>query len=354
MPQDVVVVFVHGINVNCQDYHRSMCKKILKAMPKHLHGHVIFRRVFWADIVRDRQQEYLHYASTRPHFCTTKLHHLIVEGLGDAAAYQKTRERQNSAYYQIQERLERTLKDVALGENDHRPLVFIGHSLGCHIISSYAWDLHKRKAIASGHKSSGKELLDSRTDAKSEYQYLAECSPLERLDTFAGLVTMGSNMPLFTFTFGPQHVFPITNAFHHKVCPAFPGEKLPHEVKAQARWLNFYSRNDPLGYPLKPLNDAYDEEMLLCDIHTPSEGWLWSSLLRGPFRSLRPLAALTAHTGYWTDPRVARGTADLLQDIIRAEEWGDEARRKAAGQSGARNAHRLATPEKRPDAGSAG
>ena len=31
-------------------------------------------------------------------------------------------------------------------------------------------------------------------------------------------------------------------------------------------WLNYYSVNDPFGYPLKPLNDDYDDERLLTDL----------------------------------------------------------------------------------------
>jgi hypothetical protein len=310
MTQDVVVVFVHGINVTCQDYYEPLRDRILAALPRKDREHLIFRAVFWADIVRGRQQEYVHYAKTSSlGFNPTLAHRMVIEGLGDAAAYQKI-ERKNSAYYAIQERIRKTIEDVALGRKDERPLVFITHSLGCHIVSSYAWDLHqcKEPELAFGDKTPDKST-------QSYIKSLTGKTALERLDTFAGFVTMGSNMPLFTFSLGPQHVFPITKPQHETMNPAFPGCKLPTHVKDGARWLNFYSVNDPLGYPMKPLNDDYDQEKRLGDHHTHSEGWLLARIC--PAR-LRPLLSLRAHGGYWRDRKVARAAADMLHDIIHA------------------------------------
>lgn len=313
MPNDVVVVFVHGINVTCQDYYQSMRDRVLRYMPRPAQGHVIFRAVFWADIVRGRQQEYLHYARSASDFRGSQLHQLVIEGLGDAAAYQKTRAIKNSAYYDIQRRLGKTLRDVVIEKDDRRPLVFVGHSLGCHIISSYAWDLHRLNQL----EAIGEKKQDWDRPTQKFIDMLEKASPLERLDTFAGFVTMGSNMPLFTFTFGPQYVHPITRTKYANAAPAFPGKSVSPAVRSQALWLNYFSLNDPLGYPLRPLNDSYDSEPLLHDIPTRSEGWWRQKLHRGPLRSL---AAMSAHTGYWSDRRVARGTADLLYDIIYADE----------------------------------
>ena len=328
-PQDVVVIFVHGINVNSQDFYVGMRDRLLAALPKKARECAIFRAAFWADIVRGRQQEYTLYARERSCFSDTALHKLVIEGLGDAAAYQKTPWRQNSAYYEIQARMRRAIHDVCLGPNDRRPLVFIGHSLGCHIISSYCWDIHTLKAPGAEQKMAEWDQATRRNESDTGLN-----APFERLETLAGLVTMGSNQPLFTFTFGPQFVHPITRSLNPGTLdPAFPGAALGEALKARAKWLNYYSRNDPLGYPLKPLNDAYDEEERISDIHARSEG-LWRSLL--PER-LRPFAALKAHTGYWTNPKVVRGAAKLIEDIIYAEQ-------RAARHGGAPKASAAAGP----------
>ena len=303
MPQDVVVVFIHGINTTSQDYYVPLRDSILRELPSQIRGNVVFRAVFWADIVRGRQQEYLNYAKLSAGFKANKFHKMVIEGLGDAAAYQKTEKRTNSAYYEIQARIRKTIRDAALPDYDTRPVVFIAHSLGCHIISSYAWDLHKFKdphAALSPNLDEGTARFINSLESKTAF---------ERLDTFAGFVTMGCNMPLFTFTFGPQYVYPMTRAHRPDAQPAFPGPSLDPDTLAHVRWRNYYSANDPLGYPLKPLNDAYEAEPLLSDHKIVSEGW-WRALL------FRKYAMMEAHQGYWTNPLVAKGAADLLNNLV--------------------------------------
>ncbi len=89
---------------------------------------------------------------------------------------------------------------------------------------------------------------------------------------------MGCNMPLFTFTFGPDRIVPITQARTPTEHPAFPGIGLPPNVKAKARWLNYYSRNDLLGFSAEALNGAYAGEKRISDIAVVSEG-RWKKLL---------------------------------------------------------------------------
>lgn len=307
MPTPIAVVFIHGINVAREGYHENMQRRLLKALPRRLHDFVTFRAVFWADIVRGRQKEYLDSAVANSGMQLTQMHRLVVEGLGDAAAYQKTRDFRNSAYYQIQERVRDTFSKLDSAELARRPLVIVGHSLGCHIASSYAWDLHKIKQL--GEDAPG---LDAPT--REFVRWARDATPFMRLDTFTGFVTMGSNMPLFTFTFGPHNVFPITRTNDPHLKPAFPGAELPPVFREKARWLNFFSHGDPLGYPLKPLNEAYRTETRLHDIPVRSEGALRARLPR----RLRPLNALAAHTGYWRTPAVVSQTATYLQSLIEA------------------------------------
>lgn len=314
--QDVVVVFIHGINVTNQDYYVPMRDALLRQLPKADRPHVVFRAAFWADLLRGRQQEYLLFASTQPAFRPTKLHKMVIEGLGDAAAYQKSGI-QNSAYYDIQGRLRKAISDASTGMNDRRPLVLIAHSLGCHIASSYAWDMHKlryRARIEPDTLSSSRaSFLESELWRTHPWK-----SPFECLETFAGFVSMGSNQPLFTFNIGPNFVHPITRSQDpENMSPAFPGSFLDPATRARAQYLNFYSRNDPLGYPLKPLNDAYDDEPLLFDIPTRSEGYFYSILCRG---WLRQLIGMRAHGGYWTNRTVVRRSARMLSNIINAGE----------------------------------
>lgn len=315
MPRDVVVLFVHGINTTYHDYYKPLLKRIVAELPEEARSCVVPRPVFWGDIVRGRTEEYLYDADKSGKFKPHKIHHLAIGGLGDAAAYQKTEFVRNSAYYRIQAEFRKALSDVALSDNDTRPLVVIAHSLGCHITSTYAWDLHKYKDMAATLKNGGSLETNVDGDTAKYVDSLAEKTPLERLDTFAGFITMGCNMPLFTFTFGQQRVFPITCSHSETSPPPFPGSKLETSVRNKAKWLNFYSLNDPLGFPLKPLNQRYADDYFIEDRITVSEGPIRKSVYRW---GLRPLASEAAHSNYWWDRRVAKGAADVIRDIMYA------------------------------------
>ncbi|MET1046763.1 MAG: hypothetical protein ABWX70_08695 [Hyphomicrobium sp.] len=310
MAQPVAIVFVHGIHTFAPGYHAAMQAGIEARLPKRLREFVTFRSVFWAERVRQRQKEYLDAVAQKNLFAVTPYRSLVVQGLGDAAAYQKTKSYRNSCYYEIQSDIRSVLESLDDPELANRPLIFVGHSLGCHIISSFIWDVNTIKTWDDAR------LAKEGDEIREFAGYLKNGSPFRRLDTLAGLVMMGSNMPLFTFTFGPSRILPITTSRDPSEAPAFPGKALDAESHSRARWLNFYSRNDLLGYPLKPLNDAYAAEPRLDDIEVASEGLL----MRGVGILSQPLAAYRAHTGYWSNRRVIRGTANLISSIVTAGE----------------------------------
>lgn len=311
--QPVAVVFVHGIHTLEPGYHARMQAALEAQLPANVRSSVTFRSVFWAGRVRERQKQYLDAVATAALFDVNAYRRLVVQGLGDAAAYQKTRSYRNSAYYQIQSDV-RTVLDELDSENlPERPLIFVGHSLGCHIISSFVWDINTVKQWGAAR------AADEDEEVLRFAEYLKGGSPFRRLDTLAGLVMMGSNMPLFTFTFGPDRIMPITTSRSPEEAPAFPGSALPEATLDRARWLNFYSRNDLLGYPLKPLNAAYAREARLSDIEVAAEGW-WRRTISRLVPALSPAVAYRAHTGYWVNDRVVRRTADFITAIATAGE----------------------------------
>jgi hypothetical protein len=117
-------------------------------------------------------------------------------------------------------------------------------------------------------------------------------------------------------------VYPITHTNDASIRPAFPGSALRGKAREQARWLNFYSDRDILGYPLKPLNDTYAHEDRIRDIRVRSEGW-----------TIPPWNTIRAHTGYRDNRIVIRETAKLIQDLI-----------EAVGDAAVASAERAETP----------
>jgi pimeloyl-ACP methyl ester carboxylesterase len=162
MPRPVAVIFVHGIANFEKDYHKPMQALIERALPKAVAEQVTFRAVHWAEPVRKRQKTYMDAVQRAGLFRITPFRSLVVEGLGDAAAYQKTEQFQNSSYFDIQDRLRTVLDELDQDGLPDRPLIFVGHSLGCHIISSFAWDINSVKQMPDA-------LLQKLTDADNQY-----------------------------------------------------------------------------------------------------------------------------------------------------------------------------------------
>lgn len=310
--QHVAVICVHGINMSDPNYFESFEQGILGELPGSHWRHVTFRSVFWANVVRGRQKDYIKNSLANSAFRESALRRFVIQGLGDAAAYQKTKSIKDSAYYEIQSQISWTLDWLDSNPLGDRLLVFVGHSLGCHIISSYLWDMNKLKSMPDdllAREPADMQAIATKLRAK-------ETTAFRKLDTLAGIVTLGANMPLFTFNFGPNNVYPISHKVRDDFTPAFPGKDLSSRARELAQWLNFYSVNDPLGYPLKPLNPYYDNEPRLIDIPVRSEGFMRSALLRG---RLSALNAIHAHSGYCRNPRVIYRTARLVQDLLEAK-----------------------------------
>lgn len=302
MARDVCVVIVHGINTDAAGYSARYQQRVKNALPKPLRQHVFFAEVFWAEHLRDRQRAYLSNAE-KSGLRYSRWRKLAMQALGDAATYQKTQWVRNSSYYTVQQRVLAKLQELET-MNSARPVIFVGHSLGCHVISTLAWDIHTVKAMTQAD-------IDAQPD--EDWRRFAtdirNGSQMVRLDTFAGLITLGNNMPLFTFTFGPERVFPITRPRAPEVSPAFPGPVLPPVLAEGARWVNIYSPNDLLGYPMKCLNEAYRNEARLADI---------AERVEGPLGFIAPLNAYDAHVKYWTNRRVVRESAKLIREVIEA------------------------------------
>ncbi|AHG93433.1 hypothetical protein J421_5898 (plasmid) [Gemmatirosa kalamazoonensis] len=87
------------------------------------------------------------------------------------------------------------------------PLVVVAHSLGSVIVSDYAWDAQ--------HPETGR--------SKGDDDFVC-------MRTLAGLVTFGSNIPLFTLAL-PRVI---------AIAPPRSSPRLSDAVRAVARWENFY------------------------------------------------------------------------------------------------------------------
>ncbi len=257
MPKELAIIVTHGMGSQDTSFADPMVNElnsrigILNKDPNK----IAWGRIYWQDIVEPEQLRYFRAARNQGDLDYIRLRKFVLTAFGDAAAYKKSpRGSSNTTYKQIHGRIKNEIR--RLYQNDlgsqSVPLIVMAHSLGGHIVSNYIWDTQN---AAAGTVSS----LD----------------PFEKMESLAGMITFGCNIPIFTFAHSP--VVPIT----------FPAPQLPNPTKAKARWFNFYDPDDVLGYPLKPINQAY-RAVVNRDIPI-NAGSIFSSW--------NPLS----HGGYWTD-----------------------------------------------------
>jgi len=270
MATKLAVVIIHGMGVEDPRFADGL----IAELQRRLEGHgknateVAFASVFWADITQASQDAYLERARQENELNFIGLRQFVVGALGDAAAYQRVEDPNNSVYLAIHERIEsvnRELFRTQLGETSV-PLIVMAHSLGGHIMSNYIWDLQHGNVPRKG------------------------LSAFEKFWTHAGMITFGCNIPLFTFCY--KQIEPIT----------FPSPRLPPDIKSLARWYNFFDADDVLGYPLKPVSTSY-ARVVDADIQVNV-----GSLLT----SWNP----ASHTEYWTDEAFTKPVAKFLAAFL--------------------------------------
>jgi hypothetical protein len=116
----------------------------------------------------------------------------------------------------------------------------------------------------------------------------------EYLQSLCGLIMLGCNIPVFTFRYHPHNVRPID----------FPSPNLPKQFSGKTEWLNFFSRFDPLGYPLRPLSPLYAKRVTADIPLWCGQGW----------RRFTPLS----HVGYWTSRKVIGRTVRMIRTLLYA------------------------------------
>src|SRR5215475_6492524 len=268
MAPEIGILVIHGIGVQEKNFADGFIDKVngrlkdVGVLPEA----VAWEPAFWADLLTKNEDDLWKKLSAPHDMGWVKVRKFIINVLADAIAYQRDPEEDEDMYRRIHARIREHLAHLrtSLGDQD-KPLIIIAHSLGSVIVSNYTWDEQRQNKYSLGSNS------------------------FERMETLASLVTFGSNIPLFTLALSDPK--PIE----------FPPAQLPANLKAVAKWLNFFDPDDVLGYPLKPLSPSYGETVS-ADIEVN---------VGGLFTSWNPIS----HTEYWTDDNFTKLVAALIRDV---------------------------------------
>ncbi len=277
--KELAVIVTHGMGSQKEGFANALISEVSHRLDRARKDsrRVAWKQVLWSDLTEDRQQDYLRRAIDAGGIEWRRSREFVVSALGDASAYQRVGE--GGTYFAIHRRIAlaiHELYEVSLGGKP-KPLVIVAHSLGGHIFSNYIWDMqHPRNRLAN-------EIAVDKSKA-------VELPPFERMKWLAGIVTFGCNIPLFTFAL--DDVTPIE----------FPPPALREDLKAKARWLNFFDPDDILGYPLRPISEGYRQVVdrdVIIEVGNAVLG-----------------ATPASHTAYWTDNDFTRPLASFLATFL--------------------------------------
>jgi hypothetical protein len=281
MSSTIAVAIVHGVGDTKPDFAEGMIAELRSrfaaATGADAATTLICRPVFWGPILQVPENRLWQRLRAGGDLDFTSLRRFMVSFAADALAYQPV-EGEADKYEQIHAEYAAGLHWLAGNAGGDAPLVVISHSLGTIISSNYFYDLsHPRRLVSD----SVREEMSGRL------------TPLERGETLAYFVTMGSPLALWSLRY-EDFGAPL----------AFPPKKLPGHLLPVAAWDNFYDPDDIIGYPLRTLNKAYARTVTR-DLPVNAGGLL---------TSWNP----ASHIGYWTDNDVTKPVAERLVKIWRA------------------------------------
>ncbi|MDH3942876.1 MAG: hypothetical protein OEV06_02120 [Anaerolineae bacterium] len=254
------VLTIHGMGTQDERFDAGLRTRLRKAVGARVAGDLVFQRLYYQDQIQG-QQAAVWARMQRAGLSWKWLHRFFLYFFSDAVTYQYKPGRQDSVYGNVHTALKDQIDalHVRLGGR-HAPLVVIASSLGGHVISNHIWDAQR-----------GGGIWESRP-----------ASHFQQLGTTALMFTTGCNIPLFAS--GHSRVEAI-----NKPNPRF-------------RWINYYSRPDILGWPLKPLssgfensyNEVVEEDRRKWLGFTPlahTRYWRWGSVVGDMAREIRQLHA---------------------------------------------------------------
>ncbi|MFT5127881.1 MAG: hypothetical protein ACI8W8_001488 [Rhodothermales bacterium] len=242
------VLVIHGMGSQMPGYSAAMKDELERSFPIGSSS-VAWEEVLWADVLRSREINLLDAMSNSPQPLNwASLREFAVHSFGDALAYHRSHAA-GSAYSRVHDVISGSVDSLQSRLSPRAPIIVIAHSLGAHMISNYIWD---------------QQHGDNR-------------SPVDNL---LSMISIGNNIPLFSLDFPDAISRPIT---------------LPRSPLA--RWLNFYDRDDVLGWPLRPLYEGNlvqltpEQQATVgciqdCEINVGNLATSWNPM---------------AHMGYWTD-----------------------------------------------------
>ncbi len=269
MTQKIAVAVVHGIGNQAPEFADKLEDELQHLCRGTCGEDVVIKPVYWAPAMQKKEDLLWDRLVTGGPMGLRNVRRLAIDYVADALAYQPTADDRRT-YDDIHVIYAQTLRALAEEAGEKAPLCIVSHSLGTVISSNYIYDLQKPRLISDQVRA---EMADT---------------PLERGETLNLLYTLGSPIALWSLRY---------RDFGKPISIPAP-QLMDHYPDLQSAWVNYYDKDDLIGFPLRDLNNAYSRAVN-ADIQVNVGGML---------ESWNPLS----HLGYLSDNDVVRPIAESL------------------------------------------
>jgi pimeloyl-ACP methyl ester carboxylesterase len=234
----IAVAVLHGIGDQKEDFSDIFSEELTKRFSQNLKPYLpapetelVIQPIYWGNVFNGRENEMWEKLSKASELDFAKLRHFVIHFFGDAIAYQPSANH-NPNYIKVHEVYAKGLQKLSEKAGQDAPLFVIGHSLGTVITSNYFYDL---------------QYIPDRVPEMVQ-ESMADTA-LEHGDTLTGFYSLGSPLALWSLRYAD---------FDMPINVPSPNLK-KYYPRLSGKWINMYDKDDVFGYPLKPLNDAYDK-----------------------------------------------------------------------------------------------
>lgn len=259
MSTKVVCLITHGIGTffkggtndpnDIEFGQEALQMRVAKKLKPKNTPDVVFDSIVWTNIEHETRQNEL-FEERRKFYTNNRLANagfiLAINNLSDASAYQHYSEKTmydgsfyRQAHVSICRRLyqiEQRLKEQGV-DTDASPVVLCAHSMGCHVMSNYQWDM-----TDGGNPDRQADITKEATDGA-----LTIPSRFMRLDTVSDVTFFGCNLPLLLMGLRKNELVPIR----------IPRKSHASWRTSEGTWFNCFDPDDYLGYHLESLFAAY-------------------------------------------------------------------------------------------------
>jgi hypothetical protein len=230
----VAVAIIHGMGNQKENYAEKMAIRLRRMVYEKsptfvtdMDSQLVIVPIYWADVFAAGETDLYKRLVEDQNLRFKGLRRFIIHYLADVIAYQPVETAKHN-YHLVHRRVAESLGALAGQAGADAPLCVISHSLGTVIASNYFYDMQMKPENVGFS--------------------LKNLTPLEKGESLGLFYSVGTTLPFWSLRY---------NKFDRPI--SIPSPKIEEQFPGyKGEWINFYDRDDVLGYPLKEVSPEYN------------------------------------------------------------------------------------------------